>query len=183
MFVFHFIYRLLEQLPDVMSCHTTRWAPLLFPLTVHSAHKIREKAHQAIQLAMPSLRKHQSELAPSLVSSLKSTMLVDMAELFSNKQERYVLQMWKLCVELLEKVGHLCQRNEGQFIELISHIYRDAVSEKKGEETLLYSIVMNFSFSNHFGLVLFSGASQRWKSHQSDAKNCWARIQTWLPRD
>ncbi|KAJ8025295.1 Telomere-associated protein RIF1 [Holothuria leucospilota] len=100
------LIRLLEQLPDVMTSFTIRWAPMLFPLIVHSAHKLREKAHQATQLALPAIRKHQAELAPLLVVALKSTIIVDMAELFTNKQEHYVLQVWKLYMDLLGKALH-----------------------------------------------------------------------------
>ncbi|XP_022090786.1 telomere-associated protein RIF1-like isoform X2 [Acanthaster planci] len=100
------IIRLLEHLPDDMPNHAVRWGKLLLPLIVRSAHKVRERAALAINLGLPAMVRHQSDIAPQLATDLKSTLVAEMMKLFANKCEVHVLKTWGNFVTLLGKVLH-----------------------------------------------------------------------------
>lgn len=67
-----FSFRLLEQLPQQMEPHAVRWGKLVYPLLLHGAPKLRERALVAVDLGMPAMLKHREELGKTLMADLKA---------------------------------------------------------------------------------------------------------------
>ena len=57
--------------PD-MEVLATRWGKLVYPLMLHGAPRLRERALGAMELAMPALLKHQDEISKCLLPDLKA---------------------------------------------------------------------------------------------------------------
>ena len=87
-----------------MPTHAVRWGKLLLPQVVRSAHKVRERAILAMNLGLPAMVGHQSDIAPQLATDLKTTLVSEMMKLFANKCEVQVLKTWSNFVTLLGKV-------------------------------------------------------------------------------
>lgn len=64
--------RLLEQVPDVMTLHVTCWGKLVYPLLIHGAPRVRERAHVAMDKGWSSMMKQRESIARSLVSDLQA---------------------------------------------------------------------------------------------------------------
>ena len=88
-----------------MPKFASRWAKLVYPLVVHSAHKIRERSALALQLGLDGLQQHSAEVIPSLVPDLKAALVPEMIKLFAARQELHVLRIWRFLVMILGKVG------------------------------------------------------------------------------
>uniref|UniRef100_A0A7M4ENN0 Replication timing regulatory factor 1 n=1 Tax=Crocodylus porosus TaxID=8502 RepID=A0A7M4ENN0_CROPO len=106
------IIRLMEQAPTQMGEEAVRWAKLIIPLVVHSAHKVQLRGAAALEMGMPLLLQKQQEVA-AITEHLMSTKLIsELQKLFSTKNETYVLKLWPLFVKLLGKTLH----RSGSFI-------------------------------------------------------------------
>ncbi|XP_025060973.1 telomere-associated protein RIF1 [Alligator sinensis] len=106
------IIRLMEQAPTQMGEEAVRWAKLIIPLVVHSAHKVQLRGAAALEMGMPLLLQKQQEVA-TITEHLMSTKLIsELQKLFSTKNETYVLKLWPLFVKLLGKTLH----RSGSFI-------------------------------------------------------------------
>ena len=55
-----------------MKKHTVRWSKLIFPLLVHSASKIRDKALIAMETGMTFMMKYQDEIRKILPADMKA---------------------------------------------------------------------------------------------------------------
>ena len=55
-----------------MAAHTTKWAKLVYPLLVHGAVKVRERALVAMELGMAAMLDHQGALAKPLAGDLRT---------------------------------------------------------------------------------------------------------------
>ena len=55
-----------------MATHTTKWAKLVYPLLVHGAVKVRERALVAMELGMAAMLDHQGALAKPLAGDLRT---------------------------------------------------------------------------------------------------------------
>ena len=62
----------MEQIPEDMKPHVGRWAKLVYPLLLHGASKIRERAVVAMDLGMPIIKERPTDVAKSLMADLKS---------------------------------------------------------------------------------------------------------------
>uniref|UniRef100_H3A8Z1 Replication timing regulatory factor 1 n=1 Tax=Latimeria chalumnae TaxID=7897 RepID=H3A8Z1_LATCH len=112
------VIRLLEQTPIQMREDAVRWAKVVIPLVVHSAHKVRLKAATALEMGMPLLLQKQQEVA-SITEQLMTTKLIpELQKLFSTKNETFVLKLWPLFVRLLGKSLH----RGGSFINSLLHL-------------------------------------------------------------
>ncbi|NXA53362.1 RIF1 protein, partial [Nothocercus julius] len=106
------VIRLVEQAPTQMGEEAVRWAKLIIPLVVHSAHKVQLRGATALEMGMPLLLQKQQEVA-ALTEHLMTTKLIsELQKLFSTKNETYVLKLWPLFVKLLGKTLH----RSGSFI-------------------------------------------------------------------
>ncbi|KAM8806714.1 telomere-associated protein RIF1 [Eudromia elegans] len=106
------VIRLVEQAPAEMGEEAVRWAKLIIPLVVHSAHKVQLRGATALEMGMPLLLQKQQEVA-ALTEHLMTTKLIsELQKLFSTKNETYVLKLWPLFVKLLGKTLH----RSGSFI-------------------------------------------------------------------
>ncbi|NXP17252.1 RIF1 protein, partial [Scytalopus superciliaris] len=106
------IIRLMEQTPAQMGEEAVRWAKLIIPLVVHSAHKVQLRGATALEMGMPLLLHKQQEVA-ALTEHLMTTKLIsELQKLFSTKNETFVLKLWPLFVKLLGKTLH----RSGSFI-------------------------------------------------------------------
>ncbi|NXD12939.1 RIF1 protein, partial [Nothocercus nigrocapillus] len=106
------VIRLVEQAPAQMGEEAVRWAKLIIPLVVHSAHKVQLRGATALEMGMPLLLQKQQEVA-ALTEHLMTTKLIsELQKLFSTKNETYVLKLWPLFVKLLGKTLH----RSGSFI-------------------------------------------------------------------
>ena len=88
-----------------MPSYASRWAKLIYPLLVHSAHKIRERSAFAIQQGLPALKAHRAEIISTLIPDLKAAIVPEMVKLFAGRQELHVLRIWGYFVEILGKVS------------------------------------------------------------------------------
>ncbi|XP_071943799.1 uncharacterized protein [Antedon mediterranea] len=100
------IIKLLESLPNEMHVNTLRWAKLILPSLVHSAVKVRLKALNAFELALPAMVKFSQDLASSVVHILKTSLIAEMNKLFACKHELYVLKIWGYFLTVLGKTLH-----------------------------------------------------------------------------
>lgn len=54
---------MIEQAPGQMGEEAVRWAKLIIPLVVHSAHKVQLRGATALEMGMPLLLQKQQEVA------------------------------------------------------------------------------------------------------------------------
>ncbi|NXD72448.1 RIF1 protein, partial [Eolophus roseicapillus] len=106
------IIRLMEQTPAQMGEEAVRWAKLIIPLVVHSAHKVQLRGATALEMGMPLLLQKQQEVAAITEHLMTTKLISELHKLFSTKNETYVLKLWPLFVKLLGKTLH----RSGSFI-------------------------------------------------------------------
>ncbi|NWW75493.1 RIF1 protein, partial [Climacteris rufus] len=106
------IIRLMEQTPAQMGEEAVRWAKLVIPLVVHSAHKVQLRGATALEMGMPLLLQKQQEVAAVTEHLMTTKLISDLQKLFSTKNETFVLKLWPLFVRLLGKTLH----RSGSFI-------------------------------------------------------------------
>ncbi|NWQ73659.1 RIF1 protein, partial [Columbina picui] len=106
------IIRLMEQTPAQMGEEAVRWAKLIIPLVVHSAHKVQLRGATALEMGMPLLLQKQAEVAAVTEHLMTTKLISELQKLFSTKNETYVLKLWPLFVKLLGKTLH----RSGSFI-------------------------------------------------------------------
>ncbi|NWU71695.1 RIF1 protein, partial [Pterocles burchelli] len=110
--VLNVIIRLMEQAPAEMGEEAVRWAKLIIPLVVHSAHKVQLRGATALEMGMPLLLQKQTEVAAVTEHLMTTKLISELQKLFSTKNETYVLKLWPLFVKLLGKTLH----RSGSFI-------------------------------------------------------------------
>ncbi|XP_010160880.1 telomere-associated protein RIF1, partial [Antrostomus carolinensis] len=103
---------LMEQTPTQMGEEAVRWAKLIIPLVVHSAHKVQLRGATALEMGMPLLLQKQQEVAAVTEHLMTTKLISELQKLFSTKNETYVLKLWPLFVKLLGKTLH----RSGSFI-------------------------------------------------------------------
>ncbi|NWI25095.1 RIF1 protein, partial [Sula dactylatra] len=106
------VIRLMEQAPIQMGEEAVRWAKLIIPLVVHSAHKVQLRGATALEMGMPLLLQKQQEVAAVTEHLMTTKLISELQKLFSTKNETYVLKLWPLFVKLLGKTLH----RSGSFI-------------------------------------------------------------------
>ncbi|NXG22392.1 RIF1 protein, partial [Grallaria varia] len=106
------IIRLMEQTPAQMGEEAVRWAKLIIPLVVHSAHKVQLRGATALEMGMPLLLQKQQEVAAVTEHLMTTKLISELQKLFSTKNETFVLKLWPLFVKLLGKTLH----RSGSFI-------------------------------------------------------------------
>uniref|UniRef100_A0A8D2LQT5 Replication timing regulatory factor 1 n=1 Tax=Varanus komodoensis TaxID=61221 RepID=A0A8D2LQT5_VARKO len=106
------IIRLIEQAPSHMEEEAVRWAKLIIPLVVHSAHKVQLRGATALEMGMPLLLQKQQEVAAVTEELMTTKIIPELQKLFSSKNETYVLKLWPLFIKLLGKALH----RSGSFI-------------------------------------------------------------------
>ncbi|XP_032301821.1 telomere-associated protein RIF1 isoform X1 [Coturnix japonica] len=106
------VIRLIEQAPAQMGEEAVRWAKLIIPLVVHSAHKVQLRGATALEIGMPLLLQKQQEVAAVTEHLMTTKLIAELQKLFSTKNETYVLKLWPLFVKLLGKTLH----RSGSFI-------------------------------------------------------------------
>ncbi|NXC99028.1 RIF1 protein, partial [Certhia familiaris] len=106
------IIRLMEQTPAQMGEEAVRWAKLIIPLVVHSAHKVQLRGATALEMGMPLLLQKQQEVAAVTEHLMTTKLISELQKLFSTKNETFVLKLWPLFVRLLGKTLH----RSGSFI-------------------------------------------------------------------
>ncbi|XP_050195598.1 telomere-associated protein RIF1 isoform X3 [Myiozetetes cayanensis] len=106
------IIRLMEQSPAQMAEEAVRWAKLIIPLVVHSAHKVQLRGATALEMGMPLLLQKQQEVAAVTEHLMTTKLISELQKLFSTKNETFVLKLWPLFVKLLGKTLH----RSGSFI-------------------------------------------------------------------
>ncbi|NXP50099.1 RIF1 protein, partial [Heliornis fulica] len=106
------IIRLMEQTPDQMGEEAVRWAKLIIPLVVHSAHKVQLRGATALEMGIPLLLQKQQEVAAVTEHLMTTKLISELHKLFAAKNETYVLKLWPLFVKLLGKTLH----RSGSFI-------------------------------------------------------------------
>ncbi|NWZ42124.1 RIF1 protein, partial [Brachypodius atriceps] len=106
------IIRLIEQAPAQMGEEAVRWAKLIIPLVVHSAHKVQLRGATALEMGMPLLLQKQQEVAAVTEHLMTTKLISELQKLFSAKNETFVLKLWPLFVRLLGKTLH----RSGSFI-------------------------------------------------------------------
>ncbi|XP_030097633.2 telomere-associated protein RIF1 isoform X1 [Serinus canaria] len=106
------IIRLMEQAPAQMGEEAVRWAKLIIPLVVHSAHKVQLRGATALEMGMPLLLQKQQEVAAVTEHLMTTKLISELQKLFSSKNETFVLKLWPLFVRLLGKTLH----RSGSFI-------------------------------------------------------------------
>lgn len=100
------VIRLLQQIPKKMQEKASSWSHHVYGLLGHGAVKVREKALQALTLALPALLQNPNGLIPTMVTDVKTRMANELKKLFNNRNEVYVLRVWSLLVQLLGKELH-----------------------------------------------------------------------------
>ncbi|XP_062972624.1 telomere-associated protein RIF1 isoform X2 [Elgaria multicarinata webbii] len=106
------VIRLIEQAPSQMEEQAVRWAKLIIPLVVHSAHKVQLRGATALEMGMPLLLQKQQEVAAVTEELMTTKIIPELQKLFSSKNETYVLKLWPLFIKLLGKALH----RSGSFI-------------------------------------------------------------------
>ncbi|XP_027512107.1 telomere-associated protein RIF1 isoform X4 [Corapipo altera] len=106
------IIRLMEQTPAQMGEEAVRWAKLIIPLVVHSAHRVQLRGATALEMGMPLLLQKQQEVAAVTEHLMTTKLISELQKLFSAKNETFVLKLWPLFVKLLGKTLH----RSGSFI-------------------------------------------------------------------
>ncbi|NXH16284.1 RIF1 protein, partial [Bucco capensis] len=106
------IIHLMEQTPAQMGEEAVRWAKLIIPLVVHSAHKVKLRGATALEMGMPLLLQKQEEVAAVTEHLMTTKLISELRKLFSTKNETFVLKLWPLFIKLLGKTLH----RSGSFI-------------------------------------------------------------------
>uniref|UniRef100_A0A670HUX7 Replication timing regulatory factor 1 n=1 Tax=Podarcis muralis TaxID=64176 RepID=A0A670HUX7_PODMU len=106
------IIRLIEQAPSHMEEQAVKWAKLIIPLVVHSAHKVQLRGATALEMGVPLLLQKQQEVAAVTEELMTTKIIPELQKLFASKNETYVLKLWPLFVKLLGKALH----RSGSFI-------------------------------------------------------------------
>ncbi|XP_014790628.1 telomere-associated protein RIF1 [Octopus bimaculoides] len=86
------VVRLLQQVPKKMNEKAINWSHHVYSLLGHGAIRIREKALQALSIALPAFLVNPNGLVASMVADVKTVI--------------YVLRVWSLLVQLLGKELH-----------------------------------------------------------------------------
>ncbi|KAL2302072.1 hypothetical protein Nmel_009482 [Mimus melanotis] len=102
----------MDQAPAQMGEEAVRWAKLIIPLVVHSAHKVQLRGATALEMGMPLLLQKQQEVAAVTEHLMTTKLIAELQKLFSAKNETFVLKLWPLFVRLLGKTLH----RSGSFI-------------------------------------------------------------------
>ncbi|XP_060112842.1 telomere-associated protein RIF1 [Heteronotia binoei] len=110
--VLNVIIRLIEQAPSCMEEQAVRWAKLIIPLVVHTAHKVQLRGATALEMGIPLLLQKQQEVAAVTEELMTTKVIPELQKLFSSKNDTYVLKLWPLFVKLLGKALH----RSGSFI-------------------------------------------------------------------
>ncbi|XP_036361989.1 telomere-associated protein RIF1-like isoform X3 [Octopus sinensis] len=95
------VVRLLQQVPKKMNEKAINWSHHVYSLLGHGAIRIREKALQALSIALPALLVNPNGLVASMVADVKTKMASELKKLFQSRNEVYVLRVWSLLVQLL----------------------------------------------------------------------------------
>ncbi|XP_048340327.1 telomere-associated protein RIF1 isoform X2 [Sphaerodactylus townsendi] len=106
------VIRLIEQAAPCMEEEAVRWAKLIIPLVVHSAHKVQLRSATALEMGIPLFLQKQQEVAAVTEELMTTKLIPELQKLFSSKNETYVLKLWPLFVKLLGKTLH----RSGSFI-------------------------------------------------------------------
>ncbi|XP_034987431.1 telomere-associated protein RIF1 isoform X1 [Zootoca vivipara] len=106
------IIRLIEQAPSHMEEQAVKWAKLIIPLVVHSAHKVQLRGATALEMGVPLLLQKQQEVAAVTEELMTTKIIPELQKLFASKNETYVLKLWPLFIKLLGKALH----RSGSFI-------------------------------------------------------------------
>ncbi|CAH1788856.1 unnamed protein product [Owenia fusiformis] len=119
------VVRLLEQLPKQMKVHVTRWSKLVYPLLVHSASKVRDRALIAMEMGMAAILSHQEEISVTMVPHLKTMILGELKKLMASKHETYTMKVWIIFVKILgKKLHHGGLIN--QFLGIVEQAFKSA---------------------------------------------------------
>ncbi|GAB1603142.1 telomere-associated protein RIF1-like [Argonauta hians] len=100
------VVKLLEQVPQKMTEKAVKWSHHVYFLLGHGAIRIREKALQALSIALPALIVNPNGLVTSMVTDVKTKMASELKRLFQKRNEVYVIRVWSLLVQLLGKELH-----------------------------------------------------------------------------
>ncbi|CAB3983805.1 telomere-associated RIF1 isoform X2 [Paramuricea clavata] len=101
------IYRLISELPSEKITSTAgQWSKLVYPLLISSAHKIREKALGILELGLKQILLAQQDVVAQLLLDLKGGLLSELANLFTDKKETFVLRTWTVLVTMLGETLH-----------------------------------------------------------------------------
>lgn len=76
----------MEQTPAQMGEEAVRWAKLIIPLVVHSAHKVQLRGATALEMGMPLLLQKQQEVA-AVTEHLMTTVSRSAVPFFWRQQE------------------------------------------------------------------------------------------------
>lgn len=76
----------MEQTPAQMGEEAVRWAKLIIPLVVHSAHKVQLRGATALEMGMPLLLQKQPEVA-AVTEHLMTTVSGNAVSFFWRQQE------------------------------------------------------------------------------------------------
>lgn len=82
-----FQFSLMEQTPTQMGEEAVRWAKLIIPLVVHSAHKVQLRGATALEMGMPLLLQKQQEVA-AVTEHLMTTVSRDGLFFFFSRYSR-----------------------------------------------------------------------------------------------
>ncbi|XP_039183767.1 telomere-associated protein RIF1-like [Crotalus tigris] len=111
------IIRLIEQAPSDMEQQAVKWAKIIIPLVVHSAHKVQLRAASALEMGLPLLQQHQEVI--TVTEQIMTTKVIpELQKLFFSKHETYILKLWPLFIKLLGKTLH----HSGSFINSLLHL-------------------------------------------------------------
>ncbi|KAM3856304.1 telomere-associated protein RIF1 isoform 2-T2 [Vipera latastei] len=111
------IIRLINQAPSDMEQQAVKWAKIIIPLVVHSAHKVQLRAASALEMGLPLLQQHQ-EVIRVTEQIMATKVIPELQKLFFSKHEAYILKLWPLFVKLLGKTLH----HSGSFINSLLHL-------------------------------------------------------------
>ncbi|KAM3829306.1 LOW QUALITY PROTEIN: telomere-associated protein RIF1-like [Vipera latastei] len=111
------IIRLIKQAPSDMEQQAVKWAKIIIPLVVHSAHKVQLRAASALEMGLPLLQQHQ-EVIRVTEQIMATKVIPELQKLFFLKRGAYILKLWPLFVKLLGKTLH----HSGSFINSLLHL-------------------------------------------------------------
>lgn len=95
-----------------MATYPVEWAKFVYPLLLHGAVKVRDRAVIAMELGMPAILKEQNEIAKLLMADLKSkdktpSLLIEQINsLMTSRQEIFAMKVWEYYVTILGKLLH-----------------------------------------------------------------------------
>ena len=101
------IYRLISELPrENITLTAGQWTKLVYPLLISSAHKIREKALGILELGLEQILLARQVVVSQLLPDLKGGLLSELAKLFADNKEIFVLRTWTVLVTILGETLH-----------------------------------------------------------------------------